>query len=64
MIFVVSGMNSRKTPADLRVGTGVHGAGGIVQNQDLRLFEQRPRDAQPLLLPAGHIAPPCSIQVS
>src|SRR5699024_6717335 len=41
--------------ADLGVGGGVHRAGGVVQNQDLGPFQQRPRNAQPLLLPAGHV---------
>ena len=41
--------------ADERVGFGIHGARGIVQNEDLRLLQQRPCDAKPLLLPAGHV---------
>ena len=42
--------------ADARVRGGIHGAGGIVENQYLRPFEQRPGDAQPLPLPAGKVA--------
>ena len=41
--------------ADHGIGVGVHGGGGVVQNQDFRLFQQGPGDAQPLLLAAGDI---------
>ena len=37
---------------DDALGTGVHGAGGLVQNQDRRAGEDRPGDGQKLLLPA------------
>ena len=40
---------------DLGVGGGVHGAGAVIQNQDLGLFQQRPGNAQTLLLAAGDI---------
>ena len=40
---------------DFRLGGSVHGAGGIVQNQDLGLFQNRPGDAQALLLSARHV---------
>ena len=43
---------------DGRVGGGVHGAGGVVQDEDLGVLEQGPGDAQPLLLPAGHVHAP------
>ena len=41
--------------ADLRVGLRVDSGGRVVEDQNLRLFQQRPRDAQPLLLPAGDV---------
>ena len=41
--------------ADHGVGLGIHGGGGVVQNQDFGLFQQRAGDAQPLLLSAGNI---------
>ena len=41
--------------ADLRVGFRIDGGGRIVEDQDLRLFQQRPRDTQPLLLSAGDV---------
>ena len=41
--------------ADEGVGAGVHRAGGVVQNQNLGLFQQGPGNAQPLLLAAGHV---------
>ena len=34
----------------------IHGRGGIVQDQDLRLFQQSAGDAQALLLTAGNVA--------
>ena len=40
---------------DQRIRFCVHGAGGVVQNEDLGMLEQGPGNAQPLLLPAGHI---------
>src|SRR5699024_2677801 len=41
--------------ADQRVGLGIDGAGGVVQNQDLGLFQQGAGDAQALFLAAGNI---------
>ena len=41
--------------ADHGVGAGVHGGGGVVQNEDLGLFQQRTGDAKPLLLTAGDV---------
>ena len=51
------GVGNRLTEraADQRVGLGVHRAGGVVQNEDLRLFEQGARDAKALLLAAGDV---------
>ena len=49
------GDEGAETRADLRVRPGVHRAGAVVENQDLRLFQQRPGDAQPLLLAAGYV---------
>ena len=40
---------------DHGVGTGVHGGGGVVQNEDLGLFQQRTGDAKTLLLTAGDV---------
>ncbi len=34
---------------------GVHGAGGVVQNQNFRLFDKGAGNGQPLLLAAGKI---------
>ena len=42
---------------DRRVGPGIDGAGGIVKYQYFGLFQQRPRDAQALFLPAGNVGP-------
>src|SRR5699024_2017110 len=36
----------------------VQGAGGLVQDQDGRVFQKDPCDAQPLLLAAGQLDPP------
>ncbi len=52
-------------PADEGVGLGVHGGGGVVENEDLGMLEQGPGDAQPLLLgPPERLVPPCSTMVS
>ena len=40
---------------DFRFGRGVAGAGGVVQDQDLRGLKERSRDAEPLALSAGDI---------
>ena len=42
--------------ADFRVRRGINRARAIVKNQDLRLFQQCPRNTEPLLLTAGNIA--------
>ena len=42
-------------PADLRIGRGVDRARAVIQDQDLRFFEQCARDAQALLLTAGDV---------
>ena len=42
--------------ADHGVRVRIHGRGGIVQDQDLRLFQQSAGDAQALLLTAGNVA--------
>ena len=55
MSLVVSGISSRQGLADSGVGGGVHGGGGVVQNENPGFFQQGPGDAQPLLLPAGDI---------
>ena len=44
-----------ESPADQGIRPGIYGAGGIVQDQYLGLFQQRARDAQALFLPAGHV---------
>ena len=41
--------------ADLCVRRGIDSAGGIIQNQHLRLLEQRAGDTQALFLAAGDI---------
>ena len=41
--------------ADERVGAGIDGGGRVVEDQHLRLLEQRARDAQALLLAAGDV---------
>ena len=38
-----------------RVGAVVEGGERVVEDQDLRLSRERPRDRQPLLLPAGQV---------
>ena len=55
MIKTVVPGSSRKRVANLRVGRGIDGGGGVVQNQDLGLFQQRPGNAEPLLLAAGDV---------
>src|SRR5699024_778093 len=45
----------QKRLADHGVGVGIHGGGGIVENQNLGLFEERPGDAKPLALAAGDV---------
>ena len=55
MNFVVSGISSLKA---FRISASCFGyprAGGVVQNQDLRLFQEGPGDAEPLALSAGHV---------
>ena len=45
----------RKRFADARLGRGVDRAGGVVENQNFRLFQKCARNAQTLLLSAGYI---------
>ena len=40
---------------DQRVRTCIHGAGRIIKDQNLRLFHQSARDAEPLSLATGNI---------
>ena len=42
---------------DLGVGSGIHRAGGVVQDKHLGMLKQRPGNTQPLFLTAGHIGP-------
>ena len=44
--------------ADIGLGGRVHGGGGVVQNEHRRFAEHGPRNAQPLLLPAGDVDAP------
>ena len=44
--------------ADHGVRVRINGRGGIVQDQDLRLFQQSAGDAQALLLTAGDVGAP------
>ena len=39
------------------VGLGIHGRGGVVQNQNLRIHEQGAGNTEPLALTAGHVSP-------
>ena len=41
--------------ADQRIGAGIHRTGGIIQNEDFRLFQKGARNTQTLLLTAGNI---------
>ena len=41
--------------AQRRIGGVVQSRGGIIQNQDIRLLRQCPRDGQALLLAAGEV---------
>src|SRR5699024_6968021 len=50
-----AGDRFRKGGADFSVGGGVHGGGGVVQDEHLRFFQQSPGDAQALFLPAGDV---------
>ena len=50
-----AGQAPGKPLPDLRLCGRVHRAGGIVQDQHLRLLQNRPGDAEPLFLAAGHI---------
>ena len=45
-----------KSCPNLRIGGRIHGAGGIVQNQNLWLFQKCAGNAQALFLAAGNIA--------
>lgn len=40
---------------DLCVGGGIHGTGGVVEDEDLRLAQQGTGDGQTLFLAAGHV---------
>ena len=50
-----AGNLAAESSTDARVRLGIHRRGGVVQDQDLRFFQKRSGDAQPLLLPAGDI---------
>src|SRR5699024_11156355 len=41
--------------ADHGVGVGIDGGGGVVENENLGLFQQGPGDTQPLPLAAGDV---------
>ena len=43
---------------DPLLGDGVQGGGGLVQHQNLRIFQEHPGDGDPLLLAAGEHDPP------
>ena len=55
MILVVPGISLAKCRADPGVRGGVDGAGGIIQDQDLRFLQKRSGDTEPLLLSAGYV---------
>ena len=42
-------------PADFGIGGGVHGAGAVVQDENLRLLQDGTGDAEPLFLAAGDV---------
>ena len=44
--------------ANQRIRAGIHSACGVIQNEDLGLFQQSTGDTEPLLLAAGNIASP------
>ena len=46
---------------DLCVGGGIHGTGGVVEDEDLRLAQQGAGDGQTLFLTAGDIGSPSTI---
>ena len=50
-----AGTDVPKRLPDGLVRGGVHGAGGVVHDEDLGILQQGPGDAQPLLLTAGHV---------
>ena len=45
----------RECLADERIRLGIYRTGRVIQNEDLRLFQQRTRNAESLLLTAGNI---------
>ena len=51
------GDEAAESRPDQGIGMRIHRAGGIVQDQDLRLLQQGPRDAEPLPLASGDIGP-------
>ena len=55
MILVAPGQRRPQTAADVLVGGHIHGGGGVVQDQDLGLFQDGPGDQQPLALAAGQV---------
>ncbi len=42
-------------PADFGIGGGVHGAGAVVQDENLRLLQDGTGDAEPLFLATGDV---------
>ena len=48
----------RQRLLDPRFGLHVHGAGAVVEDQDHRPHQERPRDRDPLPLAAGEVRPP------
>ena len=45
----------RECLADKRIRFGIDRTGRVIKNEDLRLFQQRTRNAESLLLTAGNI---------
>ena len=50
----------RERVLDQQLGLGIQRRGGLVQNQNRRVLQQRPRDGQPLALPARTASVPRS----
>ena len=48
-------LDGGQLPADLGFRRRIDGAGGIIENQNLRFFQKRTGDAETLLLAAGEI---------
>ncbi len=50
--------------ADVRFGFRIHTGGGVIQDQDAGILEERTGDSHALLLPAGEVTPRSPTRVS